>query len=173
MAEHLQQNVAENEHEIQPTHDVHIEYVLHNERMAIKRSQTMPRWLKQTLQDSKLSGPLLGKTRSSSRHASSNFVDYSIVAIACNEEPLTFEDACADPHWMSAMQLEMDSIHKNGTWEYVNFQKERMSLVLSGFTRLNESPMVVLIATKLDWLPKDMHNNMALIMRKLLHLLHA
>ena len=47
VAEHLQQNVAENEHEIQPTHDVHIEAVLHNERMAIERSQTMPRWLKQ------------------------------------------------------------------------------------------------------------------------------
>ena len=123
MAEHLQQNVAENEHEIQPTHDVHIEDVLHNERMAIERSQTMPRWLKQTLQDSKLSAPLLGKTRSSSRHASGNFVDYSIVAIACNEEPLTFEDACDDPHWMSAMQSEMDSIHKNGTWELCELPK--------------------------------------------------
>ena len=122
-ARNVQPNVAENEHEIQPTHDVHIEDVLHNERMAIERSQTMPRWLKQTLQDSKLSAPLLGKTRSSSRHASGNFVDYSIVAIACNEEPLTFEDACDDPHWMSAMQSEMDSIHKNGTWELCELPK--------------------------------------------------
>ena len=50
-------------------------------------------------------------------------MDYSIVAIACNEEPLTFEDACDDPHWMCAMQSEMDSIHKNGTWELCELPK--------------------------------------------------
>ena len=69
--------------------------------MSIKSAQTMSPWLKQTLHDNKLSAPLLGRTRSSSHHASSNFVDYSLVAKTCNEEPLTFEDACDDPHWMS------------------------------------------------------------------------
>ena len=91
--------------------------------MSIESAQTMPKWLKQTLQDRKLSAPLLGRTRSSSRHVSSNFVDYFIVAIACNEDPLTLEDACDDPHWMSVMQSEMDSIHKSGTWELCGLPK--------------------------------------------------
>jgi hypothetical protein len=56
--------------------------------------------VEKTLQNNKLSVPLLGITRSSSRHASSDFVDVSIIGIACNEEPLTFEDACDDTNWL-------------------------------------------------------------------------
>ena len=43
MVEHLQQNIVENEHEIQPTQDVHIEDLLHNECMSIKSAKTMPK----------------------------------------------------------------------------------------------------------------------------------
>ena len=71
--------MVENEHEIKPTHYVHIEDLLHNERMSIKSAQNMPKWLRQTLQDSKLSAPLLGTTRSSSRHASTNSVDFLLL----------------------------------------------------------------------------------------------
>ena len=80
----FQPHMAENEHEIQPTHDIHVDDVLHNECMSIKSAQTMPKWLKQTLQDNKLSAPLLGRTRSTSCHASSDFVDVSLLAITCN-----------------------------------------------------------------------------------------
>ena len=44
-------------------------------------------------------------------------VAQTLVAIACNEEPVSIHDALQDEHWMTAMQSEMDSIHKNGTWE--------------------------------------------------------
>ena len=82
MAECLRQNMAENEGAIQP---MHINDILYNERMFIESAKAMPRWLKQTLQDTKLGAPLVGRTRSSSRNASSNFVDYSLIATTCNE----------------------------------------------------------------------------------------
>ena len=123
MAERLQQNMADNEDEIQHMQDIDVDDILHTERMFMERAKVMPRWLKQTLQDSKMTSPLVGRTRSSSRNASSNFVDYSLIATTCNEEPLTFEDAFDDPLWINAMQSEMDSIHRNGTWELCELPK--------------------------------------------------
>ncbi|KAL3686035.1 hypothetical protein R1sor_004057 [Riccia sorocarpa] len=35
------------------------------------------------------------------------------------EEPLTFADASQHPHWVEAMDREMDSIRRNSTWELI------------------------------------------------------
>ena len=43
------------------------------------------------------------------------------VGSPCDAEELeSFEDAQECEHWKDAMQQEMDSIHKNGTWELVD-----------------------------------------------------
>ena len=127
-AENLHPNMAENQHEVQPIDDVQVDDELHKEHTSIRDAQAMPRWLKQTLQDSKLSAPLRGRTRSSTRHVSSDFVDVALIATACNEEPLSFEDASENEEWMAAMQSELDSISKNGTWELCDLPKGKNAI---------------------------------------------
>lgn len=134
-AENLHPNMAENQQNVQPIYDEQVDDVLHEKHTSIRDAQVMPRWLKQTLQDSKLSAPLLGRTRSSTRHASSDFVDVSLIAIACNEEPVSFEDACGNVEWMAAMQSELDSIQKNGTWELCDLPEGKARLVVKGYAQ--------------------------------------
>ena len=92
--------------------------VVDEERVAIEESKSMPKWLVQTLRDSKLATPLPHRTRGGSHHASTSFVDHSFIAETCNEEePVSFEEAQESDHWMHAMQDEYDSILKNDTWD--------------------------------------------------------
>jgi hypothetical protein len=44
--DNLQQHMAENEHDIQPTNDVNLDDELHEEHLFIKDAQSMPKWLK-------------------------------------------------------------------------------------------------------------------------------
>ena len=100
-------------------------------------------------------------------------MDASLNATACNEEQLIFEDACDDSNWMSVMQLGLDSIQKTCFDKYVTCQKVRMSLAPSGFIESKESQMLALMDIKPSLLQKVMHKNMALIMRRHLHLPHT
>ena len=45
----LQPHIAKNEHDIQPTNDVNLDDVLHEEHKCIKDAQSMPKWLQNTL----------------------------------------------------------------------------------------------------------------------------
>ena len=64
---------------------------------------------------------MLGCTRSATHNAQAQFLDVALVATAINEEPLSHYDALESEQWMAAMQLELDSIEKNGTWALCDF----------------------------------------------------
>ena len=51
--------------------------------------------------------------------------------IESNEEPSTYEEAvsCSDSgKWMIVMQEEMESLHKNGTWDMVRLPKGKKAI---------------------------------------------
>ena len=108
--------------------------------MSIKDEQSMPKWLQKTLQDSNLSAPLLGRTRSTSYHASSDYVDVTLSVVACNEESLAFEDACGDSNQMRTMQLELDSIHENYTWELCELSKGKNAIGMKWVYKIKRKP---------------------------------
>ena len=116
---------------------------------------------------------VLGRTRSSSRHASSNFVDYSLVATACNEEPLTFEDACDDPHWMSAMLSEMDSIYKNATWELCELPKGKNVIGTRWVYKIKRKLDGSIDRYKATLVAKGYAEQYGIDYEKFLHLLHT
>ena len=41
------------------------------------------------------------------------------------QDPLYFEDAIKEEHWINAMNEEMESIKKNDTWDLVDLPKEK------------------------------------------------
>ncbi|MCO5603161.1 hypothetical protein L7F22_057308 [Adiantum nelumboides] len=67
-----------------------VEKIVREEQEVLKEEQTLPKWIQKTLQDSKLDAPLPRKTRAE----------------------------CVQ--WKDAMQQEIDSIHKNHTWDLVD-----------------------------------------------------
>ena len=73
------------------------------ERTIIQASKSMPKWLVQTLQDSKLATPLPHRTHGGNTwryHVSISFVDHSFIIETCNEEELvSFEEAHESDHW--------------------------------------------------------------------------
>ncbi|PRQ52624.1 hypothetical protein RchiOBHm_Chr2g0157511 [Rosa chinensis] len=71
--------------------------------------------------------------------------------------PSNVQDALADPKWTKAMNEELEALQKNATWELVPMP-------------VGKKTMELLIDTRRGWLPKDIHNAMGLIMRRLLHL---
>jgi hypothetical protein len=83
-------------------------------------------------------------------------------------QPTSFKEAAKEPHWVQAMNQEIDSIEKNNTWDLVDLAEIRQILVSSGFTKLNSMKRGRLKNTKQDLLPKDSHSNPTLIMVKLL-----
>lgn len=40
-------------------------------------------------------------------------------------DPSTYEEAVKDPKWKDAMKEELDSIHRNGTWELLELPSGR------------------------------------------------
>ena len=78
----------------------------------------MPKWLVQTLHDSKLDAPLSRCTHSDSHSAdfASNSYALAISNMCDEEEPVSFNEAQNSKNWMAAMQCEYDAIMKNGTW---------------------------------------------------------
>ena len=83
----------------------------------------MPKWLVQTLRDSKLNAPLSSRTRSGSHSADYASDCYALaVSSMCDEEELvTFNEAQSSKNWMVAMQAKYDAIVKNETWSLCDF----------------------------------------------------
>ena len=82
----------------------------------------MPKWLVQTLRDSKLDAPMSSCTCSGSQHVSYVPDCYALVvsSLCDEEEPVTFNQAQNSQNWLAAMQIEYDAIMKNGTWSLVD-----------------------------------------------------
>ena len=83
----------------------------------LMRRQRLPKWLLQTLQDSKLDVPLSYRTRTSCHSASFASDCYVMAASSlCDEnEPVSFDEAQNSESWMAAMQSEYDTIMKTDT----------------------------------------------------------
>jgi hypothetical protein len=62
------------------------------------------------------------------------------------------------------MNDEHQALLQNSTWHVVPPPCGKNVTIVSGYIRSNERQLVKLIATRLDWLPKVIGNNMALIM---------
>ena len=60
---HVQPIRVSNESTYQPIFDVEMRDALDNERTEIEEARAMPKWLVQTLRDSKLDAPLPSRTR--------------------------------------------------------------------------------------------------------------
>ncbi|MCO5553831.1 hypothetical protein L7F22_007357 [Adiantum nelumboides] len=71
-------------------------------------------------QDSKLDAPLPRKTRAGTTFGREQ-VDLTCFSTLCNaDEPDSSEQALECVQWKDAMQQEIDSIHKNHTWDLVD-----------------------------------------------------
>ena len=100
----------------QPNSDAHVYDALVDERANIEESRTMPKWLVQTLRDSKLDAPLSSCTRSGSASYASNCYALAVSSLCDKNELATFDEAQNSKNWMAAMQSKFDAIMKNGTW---------------------------------------------------------
>ena len=102
--------------------DVDVDDAIDEERKDIEESRSMPKWLVQTLHDSKLSTPLSSRTCLGSHHASYTYESYDFAAsnMCDKEEPISFDEALSSKNWMVAMQVEYDAIIKNGTWYLID-----------------------------------------------------
>ena len=50
-------------------------------------------------------------------HAPECTLEYSGLCLSAAEEPASIDDALEEPAWRSAMEVEMESIRSNNTWE--------------------------------------------------------
>ena len=65
--------------------------------------------------------PLPRRTRAITSYGRDDDVNTAYVDSLCDAKDLeSFEDAQECEHWKDVMHQEMDSIHKNGTWELVD-----------------------------------------------------
>ena len=99
-------------------HDV--EEAVQKEQAALREERVLPKWVQKTLQDSKLDAPLPRKTRAGTSFGQDT-VDMACMSTLCDaEEPESFAEALESEQWKEAMQQEIDSIHKNHTWDLVD-----------------------------------------------------
>ncbi|XP_071699347.1 uncharacterized protein [Rutidosis leptorrhynchoides] len=71
-------------------------------------------------------------------------------------EPKSYEQACNNPYWIEAMNLEIEALNINNTWIITELPSDKNLLEANGFTKLNISQMVKLKDTKQDlWLKND------------------
>ena len=114
----FQPTQVSNENTEQSISDADVHDALVDERQDIEESRSMPKWLVQTLRDSKLNAPLSTRTRSGSHSADYASDCYALaVSNMCDEEePVSYNEAQNSENWMTAMQCEYDAIMKNGTW---------------------------------------------------------
>ncbi|MCO5577671.1 hypothetical protein L7F22_031502 [Adiantum nelumboides] len=99
-------------------HDV--EEIVREEQEVLREERTLPKWVQKTLQDSKLDAPLPQKTRAGTTFDREQ-VDLACFSTLCDaDEPDSFEQALECVQWKDAMQQEIDSIHKNHTWDLVS-----------------------------------------------------
>jgi len=104
----------------------------------------MPKWLVQTLCDSKLDAPLPTHTRFGSHQHTSYASDYfALVAVASmydEEEPILFEEAQNSENWMATMRVEYDAIVKNGTWSLCDLPPGKKAIGTKWVYKLKRKP---------------------------------
>ena len=85
-----------------------VDDAIDKERIAIEESRNMPKWLVQTLRDSKLATPFSRYSILRSHHASYTYESYDFMASnMCDEkEHVSFDEAHDSKNWMAAMQAE-------------------------------------------------------------------
>ena len=122
--------------------DADLHDALINERADIEEAKTVPKWLLQTLQDSKLDVPLSYRTRSGSHSASFASDCYAMAASSlCDEnEPVSFDEAQNSENWMAAMQSEYDAIMKTGTWSLCDLPPSKKAIGTKWVYKLKRKP---------------------------------
>ena len=66
--------------------------------------------------------------------------------------PTKIEEALQNPKWAEAMEVEMDALHRNGTWSIVSLPLDKKKqLVANGYSLSNREQMGKLIDTSQDW----------------------
>ena len=127
---HVQPIQVSNESTDQPISDAEVRDALDDERTEIEEARAMPKWLVQTLRDSKLDAPLPSRTRHGSHDASyaSDCYALAVSSMCDEEEPVTFNEAENSKNWMAAMQSEFDAIVKNGTWSLCDLPSSKKAI---------------------------------------------
>ena len=102
----------------------------------------MPKWLVQTLCDSKLDAPLSSCTCSGSHDASyaTNCYALAILSLCDKEEPITFDEAHISKNWIVAMHIEYDAIVKNGTWSLCDLPYHKKAIGTKWVYKLKHKP---------------------------------
>jgi len=133
---------ALNQPQVEPNMQQATEDVVIQERTALQEARRIPRWAIQTLQESRLDAPLQGRTRRSTREAESSHYSESawVSSLMDEEEPESFDDACENQHWMQAMQAELDSIHKNHTWDLVDLPAGKKAIGTKWVYKVKRKP---------------------------------
>ena len=90
---------------------------------------------------SSTSGDPRRSTRSRQAVEDNNFVNFALMSdiLDTPPEPSSVEEALASPPWVAAMQAELSSIERNGTWPLVPRPPNARLLVSVG--SLNPSTM--------------------------------
>ena len=79
------------------------------------------------------------------KYGEADLVAYSLSVadnIDSSEEPSTYEEAVSCSNlgkWMIVMQEGMKSLHKNGTWDMVGYQKGRNPFGANGCSRIKKA----------------------------------
>ena len=102
----------------------------------------MPKWLVQTLCDSKLDAPLSTRTHSGFQHGSyaSDCYALAVSSLCDEEEPLSFDEAQNSENWLVAMQNEYDAIMKNGTWSLCDLPVGKKAIGCKWVFKLKRKP---------------------------------
>ena len=79
-----------------------VDKAVEQELADLRHPKKPPRWLFDTLKDSKLA--LTARTRAATKRDQGNCVAHALVARACDEEPVCHKDAFSNDLWMQAMQ---------------------------------------------------------------------
>ena len=119
---HVQPMQVSNDVTDQSISDANLQDAISDDMAENMQARNMPKWLVQTLRDSKLDAPMSSRTRSGSQHVSyvSDCYALAVSSLCDEEEPVTFNQAQNSENWLAAMQIEYDAIMKNGTWSLVD-----------------------------------------------------
>ena len=131
-----------NESTNHPIFYVDVHDALDGERTEIEESRSMPKWLVQTLHDSKLDAPLPTRTRFGSQHVSyvSDCFALAVASLYDEEEPILFEEAQNSKNWMVDMGVEYDAIVKNGTWSLCDLPLGKKAIGTKWVYKLKHKP---------------------------------
>ena len=83
------------------------------------------------------------------KYGEANLVAYALSVadnIEFSEESFTYEEEVSyndSGKWMIAMQEEMESLHKNGTWNMVRLPEGKKSFIANGCSRRKKAHQVL------------------------------